>query len=234
MSIDLAGLDRDTGFWHWPGRDSVITFLWAGTASACWFGLIFGASELLTAHRSLRIPIHFAWEQRIPLIPGAVWIYSSIYALFLMAPFVLRSPREFIALAVTHVSIVAAAALGFLVLPAQTAYPVVGDRLSDGVTAALYRAADSVNLDYNLLPSLHVALSVSCVAIYARRARRFGPMLLWIWAAAISVSTVVTHFHHVLDVATGFALGLAGARLVYPRIIERLRGEPPAPAANQR
>jgi membrane-associated phospholipid phosphatase len=217
---------RNGGFWHWPSRESLTAFLLAGTASSCWFGLLFGGAEILTAHRSLRVPVHFAWEQGIPLVPEAVWIYMSIYALFLMAPFVLQSPRDLFALAFTHASLVAAAVIGFLVLPARTAFPATGHRLSDGVTTALYRLADTYNLDYNLLPSLHVALSVSCVAIYAPRARRLGQGLLWLWAAAISAATIMTHFHHVLDAVTGLALGLAGARLVYPRAVDRLRGRP--------
>lgn len=219
--------------WHRPDRASLTAFVLAGTASGVWFVLVYGASDLLTAHRSLRVPIHFAWETRIPLVPGTVWIYMSIYALFLAAPFILRSPQALIALAVTHASLVAAAAIGFLAFPAALAYPAADVSASQGITAALYRAADRMNLDYNLLPSLHVALSVSCVALYAPRARRAGQVLLWLWAAAIGASTVLTHFHHVLDAIAGVGLGLAGARVVYPWTIERLHGRHAAPAAHQ-
>ena len=221
--------DPTGGFWHRPDRASVAAFGLAGTASALWFVLVYGVSDLITAHRSLRVPIHFAWETRLPLVPGAVWIYMSIYGLFLAAPFILRSPREIVALAVTHASLVAAAAIGFLALPAALAYPAA-DLHAGAITAALYRAADRLNLDYNLLPSLHVALSVSCAALYAPHARRSGRMLLWLWALAISASTVLTHFHHVLDAVTGFGLGLVGARVVFPWTIERLRGRPAAAA----
>ena len=219
-------------FWHWPDGTTVAAFLLVGTASSAWFVLLFGGSDLLTAHRSLRLPIHLPWERDIPLVPEAVWIYMTIYALFLMAPFVLRTRQEIIALGLTHASLVAAAAIGFLAVPARLAYPAIGDPAGNGVTAALYRVADRLNLDYNLLPSLHVALSVSCVAVYAPRARRLGSSFLWLWAAAISVSTIVTHFHHVLDAVTGFALGLASARVVFPWTIDRLRGRWTAPPAN--
>ena len=227
-------MDLTSRFWHRPGRTSLAAFVLAGTASSVWFGLVYGASDLMTAHRSLRVPVHLAWETVIPFVPEAVWIYMSIYALFLMAPFVLRSPQELIALGVTHASVVAAAAIGFLALPSALAYPVVDLAASNGITAALYRVADGWNLDYNLLPSLHVALSVACVALYVPRARRFGQVLLWLWAVAISASTILTHFHHLLDAITGFGLGLAGARVVYPWTIERLHGGRSAPAANQR
>jgi membrane-associated phospholipid phosphatase len=227
-------VDLTSRFWHRPSLPGLTTFVLAGTASSLWFGLVYGACDLITAQRSRRVAVHFAWESGIPFVGEAVWLYMSIYALFLMAPFVLRSPKELIALGVTHASVVAVAAIGFLVSPAALAYPAVDRGTSDAITAFLYRVADEVNLEYNLLPSLHVALSVACVAIYATRARRFGQVLLWLWAVAISASTILTHFHHVLDAVTGFALGLAGARVVYPWTVELLHRRRGAPAAHQR
>jgi membrane-associated phospholipid phosphatase len=234
MSIATApARDLRGQFWHRPDWTNVVTFLAVATAGSVWFVLLFGASDILTAHRSLRLPIHLAWERDIPLFPGTVWIYMSIYALFLMAPFVLRTREQIIALGLTHASLVVGAALGFLAVPAELAYPMVGEPIGRGMTDAMYRVADRLNLDYNLLPSLHVALSVSCVAVYAPRARRAGQIGLWLWAAAIAASTILTHFHHVLDAATGFALGLSGASLVYPWALDRLRSRRTSPAPHE-
>jgi membrane-associated phospholipid phosphatase len=72
-------------------------------------------------------------------------------------------------------------------------------------------------LAHNLVPSLHVALSVVCVAVYARRAGLPGKMLLWLWAGVIAASTLLLHQHYLLDVLTGAALGWAGVRAVYDR-----------------
>ena len=210
-------------FWGRPDRRTLRTFAWVGLASVCWFVLIYGGADFVTARRTLRVPVHFEAEKRIPFVPVAVWVYMTPYAAFVMAPFVLRSPRKLMALGATHATIVAAAGIGFLMLPADVAYPasVGSDR---GVTAALYRFADWLNLDYNLLPSLHVAFIVSCVAVYAPRANRAGKVLMWSWAIAVALSTIFTHFHHVLDAVTGFALGIAGARLVYDRLAGRQAG----------
>jgi membrane-associated phospholipid phosphatase len=208
----------DGRFWGWPDRRTLRTFVWVGLAGACWFVLIFGGADFVTSHRTLRVPIHFEAERQIPFVPGAVWVYMTLYALFLMAPFVLRSPRSLMALGATHAAIVLVAGIGFLLIPAGLAYPPTFGSTDPGVTATLYRFADWLNLDYNLLPSLHVALSVSCVAVYAPRANRTGRLVMWSWAVAVALSTIFTHFHHVLDAVSGFVLGLAGARVVYGRI----------------
>ena len=208
----------DDRFWGWPDRRTLWTFAWVGLAGACWFVLIFAGTDFITSRRTWRVPIHFEAERQIPFVPAAVWAYMTIYALFLMAPFVLRSPRELIALAATHAAIVLIAGVGFLLVPAELAYPPPIGFPDQGVTSTLYRLADSLNLEYNLAPSLHVALSVSCVAVYGRRADRSGRLILWSWAIAVALSTILTHFHHVLDAVSGFALGVAGAHVVYGRM----------------
>jgi hypothetical protein len=72
-------------------------------------------------------------------------------------------------------------------------------------------------LDHNAVSSLHVALSCACAAAYAGRCGRIGKALLGTWAAAIALSTLLTHQHHLLDVVTAIALAAAGKWLVYDR-----------------
>ena len=214
----------DDRFWGWPDRRTLRTFAFVGLAGACWFVLIFGSTDFVTSRRTLRVPVHFEAEEQIPFVPVAVWVYMTMYALFLMAPFVLRSPRKLMALGATHAAIVCVAGVVFLLVPAQLAYRSTIGPADPGVTGTVYRLADRLNLDYNLLPSLHVALSVSCVAVYARRADLSGRLVMWSWAIAVALSTIFTHFHHVLDAVSGFALGIAGAHVVYRRIATRRIG----------
>jgi membrane-associated phospholipid phosphatase len=142
----------------------------------------------------------------------------SLYLLFAAAPLVLRTRRELNALSATLAVVILVAGLGFLALPAELAYDA--DR-EWGVWAGWFAVADQMNLHYNLAPSLHVALSVVCVDVFARRASGWTKGLLWLWAAAIALSTLLTHEHHLLDAVTGWLLALAGTNWLYRRLVDQ-------------
>ncbi len=208
----------------WPGWRHLRYAALLSLANGVWFLLVFGGMDALTARRSLRVPVHFAAELSIPLVPAMTLFYMSLYLLFLLAPFVLRTRREFRAAVWTLAAVIAGAGVGFLVFPARLAF--APPREEDlGRWAGLFHLADRLNLTYNLLPSLHVALGVACVAMLSPRAPGAGKMILWMWAALIGASTVLIHQHHVLDVVTGWLLAvvcvkagfdrLAGPRLSY-------------------
>jgi membrane-associated phospholipid phosphatase len=176
------------------------------------FALVYGGANWLTDRRSDRVRIHLDLEFALPFVPAMILGYLSIYVLFALPPFVLRTRRELQGLALTLLAVIFGAGVGFLLLPAESAFPPSRDL---GVWQGPMSFAQEVALRYNMVPSLHVAMSVVCVAAYARRAGRMGRLALWTWAGVIGVSTVLTHQHHLLDVATGCALGWAGARFVY-------------------
>ena len=142
----------------------------------------------------------------------------SIYLLFAMAPFVLRTRRQIVALSATLMSITTVGGIVFLLLPAELAYEAAPDDL--GVWTVPYRIASSMALKYNLLPSLHVGLFVACVSIYTARAGLTGKLLLWCWAAALAASTLLLHQHHVLDVVAGWVLGVGGKHIVFNALKE--------------
>jgi membrane-associated phospholipid phosphatase len=175
-----------------------------------WFVFVYGGCDAITAHRLSRFRVHLDLELSIPFIPEAVLIYMSLYFLLIVAPFILRRPREFLKLALTLDAVILVAGIGFLLLPAQLAFP---RPVNLGAFPNLFRFADQLNLDYNLVPSLHVALSVVCVATFAGRAGTIAKTLLWGWAAAIAGSTLLTHQHHLLDVVAGWGLALAAFKI---------------------
>src|SRR5205823_1135622 len=162
-------------------------------------------------HRATRVRIHLDSELSIPFIPETVVIYMSIYLLFCSAPFILRERGEFLTLAITLDVIILAGGIGFLLIPSQLAFAPSSDL---GAFPNLFRFADALNLTYNLVPSLHVALSVACIATYATRTGSVGKIALWIWGLGISISTLLTHQHHVLDVVSGLVVAIFAFQLV--------------------
>lgn len=204
---------RGGQFFAWPGWP-FLRFAWLlSAANAVWFVFVYGGCDWLTAHRSLRVPVHLPGELSIPLIPGAVVFYMSIYALFLAGPFIVRERREFTALIRALALATLLGGVGFLLVPSRAAFAAPGDL---GIWAGLFHCADRLNLDYNMVPSLHVALTVCCIAAYAPQASRAGRALLWAWAAAIALSTLLTHQHHVIDVVSGWAVGRVCQRIFRP------------------
>jgi membrane-associated phospholipid phosphatase len=173
----------------------------------CWGGLV---------DCTLRVRVHFDSELRIPLIPAFTLVYMSIYALFAAAPFVLRSRRELKALANAQALAILIAGICFLLVPAQLAYaPATDSQL--GMWKGIFNFASRLSLDYNLAPSLHVALSIICIEILAIHANFGGKCLLRAWGFLIAAATLIIHRHHVVDAVTGYLLALAIVRLVSRR-----------------
>ena len=194
-------------FLGWPGRAHLLEAWGLSLLNAAWFVLVYGGCDRLTALRALRVPVHVPAELAIPLVPWTIVLYMSIYLLFVLGPFVLRERTEFRALIGTLASIILVAGICFLLFPSSLAFPSPTEAQL-GIWAPLFGFADRANLTYNLAPSLHVAVSVACVAAFAHHAGKLGKTLLWAWAAAIAVSTVLTHQHHLLDVASGWLLAI--------------------------
>src|SRR5262249_48129532 len=130
----------------------------------------------------------------------------------------LRERNDFFALAMTFNLVILASGFGFLLIPAQLGYPPPRDL---GAFPHLFGLVDRLNLTYDLVPSLPVALSTLCIAAFAATANQVGKLVLWIWAGAIAVSGLLMHQHHLIDVVAGIILGLAAYRFIYVRRFNR-------------
>lgn len=176
------------------------------------FYAIFGGADFITSHYSRRFPSHFDFERAIPFVPEMTGIYLSLNLLTPLAPFVFRRWPQLIPLFATVVVETAVAGMVFLVFPTRLAFEPV---TVSGFWGPLYHLADSINLDHNEFPSLHVALAVTVAAAFGRKLNPFGKLLMFIWAGLIAASTVLIHAHHILDVVGGLALAMVGIRFIY-------------------
>jgi membrane-associated phospholipid phosphatase len=209
---------RREPFLAWPGWSHLVYASKLSLVNGIWFLVVFGGCDCITAHRTFRVPISIAAELKIPFIPATTAAYMSIYLLFLAGPFILRTRREFGAIIATLATMIGVAGIGFLLIPAQLAFPPPREQ-DLGIWAGMFHLADQMNLTYDLVPSLHVALSVACIAVFSPQTGVGGKTLLWIWAIGIALSTLLTHQHHVIDVVTGWLLAIVCVRLVYARLV---------------
>jgi hypothetical protein len=203
----------------WPGWPHLRHYLALWAAVTTEFVIVFAGADYVTAHRAARLHAFLPFELSIPLIPSLVIAYMSIYLIWIPAPLLLHTRQQLNRLATALALVILVSGIGFLLFPAELGFPSMSDdlaRLDPGSAnrwGSWLHLADRLNLDYDLIPSLHAALFVTTAATYAHQAGRVGRVVLGLWAMAVVASTVLTHQHHVIDAVAGLALGLAGARI---------------------
>jgi membrane-associated phospholipid phosphatase len=209
---DLVMKRRCHPFLGWPGWALFAQALVPAVPVGLWWVVVYHGANWLTERRQFRVRVHLNAELAMPFVPPFILAYLSLDVVFLLAPFVLRDIRELQALALSLFAVTAVAGVGFLLFPAELAYAP----RDPGGWSVLFAVARKMALrDYNLVPSLHVAMSSLCLAAYATHCGLLGKILLGSWAALIALSTLLTHQHHTADVVAGLALAVIGKQFVY-------------------
>jgi membrane-associated phospholipid phosphatase len=166
---------------------------------------VYGGADLVARLHSHRISSYLALDDRIPFVPSATLVYSSLWVMFAIVPFVLRREHELRSLARIIRFEILIAGVCFLLAP-------MPDRLPPadlGRFAAAFRAADLLNLQFNQFPSLHAAFGFTLGWVLGKPFGPAGRLLLATWSLAIAAAALMTWQHGVLDVAAGAVL--AGA-----------------------
>ena len=165
--------------------------------------------------RTVHVPEVFL-DRVIPLDPLWAPVYASLFLLVILPVFVVHQ-REHVRRTINAYLMVWLVGYAFfLAYPTLTPRP---PRLADeGFFPWMLRAIYSTDVEYNCFPSLHVAQSfLSALTCY--RVHRGVGIGAGIWATLVSLSTLFTKQHYVLDV-------LAGACLAYVSYAIFLRGFP--------
>jgi membrane-associated phospholipid phosphatase len=146
--------------------------------------------------------LYLQMELAIPLLAQFVWIYFSMYLLFLLPPFFLEA-AEMPRLGKRLIAGTVLAGGIFLLLPSELGFGRVLP--TDAFHAAIFAQIFAVDLPFNNMPSLHVIYS-ALIANALRRSRVGLRWLMWLWLALICLSTVFVHQHHIIDVASALLL----------------------------
>lgn len=178
--------------------------LWSIPVTIAFFG-VYPLCNRVTSLRAVTYGLYFPFELSIPFVPGFVWVYLSMYALFVLPGFLL-APAQLAPLAKRLIAGTLLSGVVFLLVPTHLGFP--REVPPDPVQAAIYARIFSLDLPHNMAPSLHVVWSALFLAALSRAASSRGARLLFFaWLVLIAASTVLVHQHHLVDVFSG--LGLA-------------------------
>jgi membrane-associated phospholipid phosphatase len=151
-------------------------------------------------------------ELQIPFIPPMILAYVSLNVLMWVPAFTL-SVDELWALNKAMAWATVIAGLFFLLLPAPIGYTRV---LVTGEFSNFYKTLYSVDQTANTFPSLHITFSYLFVRILTFSMKRYY-YPFWMWFALIACSVLLTHQHHLIDIAGGIILAETCFRFFYLR-----------------
>ncbi len=181
------------------------------------FLFLWTVSHELSDMRLIRYPLHFEWERTIKFQSWALPFYLSLDIAVIIFPFLFRSWKEAIAPIGTLLAQTAIASIFFVLVPIEPSYE------TNGVWGPYFY--DYLNMDnmsrWNHAPSLHVSYVFTIGWIIGQRFGAISLCLSMIWAALVSISTLLVHEHHVLCVTSGFVLFLFTIISVYPALLRK-------------
>lgn len=193
-------------FFAMPARREIGPLLCLLTVFILLFLVFYGGASLISGLVPWRIYVDFSFEKYIPFVPAAAWVYLSMELLVGLAPFIFRNWRALLPFFMTLSAQTILASVCFVLLPVETNFP---ERFVEGAHAQTFAVADLMNLERNFLPSLHVGFAITAALAYGPRGGYLIKILLWFWAIAIAISTLLIHEHHLLDIFAGALLAYA-------------------------
>jgi membrane-associated phospholipid phosphatase len=167
------------------------------------FLIVYSGCNWITGQRGQVGSFYFQWERAIPFVPFMILPYMSIDLFFIAAPFLCRTDEQLRIFSRRVVAAILIAGLCFLLFPLRFAFPRPHASGWFGAIFDWFRAMDS---PFNLLPSLHAALLLLLVDLYARNLRGLFLFAAMLWFFLVGLSPLLTYQHHVIDIIGGFVL----------------------------
>ncbi|MCB9869878.1 MAG: phosphatase PAP2/dual specificity phosphatase family protein [Planctomycetes bacterium] len=169
------------------------------------FVVVYSATNAIASSRTDVGSFAWDWELDLPLIEWLIVPYMSIDAFFVATPFLCTGRREVRILAARICTAVLVAGACFLVWPLRLAFerPQV-----DGALGPVFEFLHGFDQPFNLFPSLHVTLIFILRWTWHRHVRGAWRWLMHGWFVLVTLSTVFTHQHQVIDLAGGLVLAM--------------------------
>ena len=210
-----------------PRRGEVLLTGAMAAGFTLFFLLVYGGASWVTGFYPGGLRVDLPFERHIPFVPAWAAVYVSMDLLLLLSLFILRTWRDMVPFVWALALETVLGSVCFLLLPVEVAWPA---REVSGDSAFVFLLADTMNLERNYLPSLHVAFACTAALAYGEQAGGLARAGFTLWATAIAASTLLIHEHHVVDVLAGALLAWGTWRAVAPLarredVLESLRVE---------
>jgi len=180
--------------------------LWMALAVGTFAMATYKIAGELSLRNNPRLLSFSSLDLAIPFIPWTVWIYMSVYLIYLASVLLQRDLAVLGRFLGSYVIAYGIAMFFFVLYPTtfpRELFPIPPGSGVSGTVLEYFRLTDRPT---NCLPSLHVS---SCVMVtlpfWSRRPWLFCAFALW--TIAISVTTLTTKQHYAVDVVTGALFG---------------------------
>jgi len=170
-----------------------------------WLILYFFVNRLKVEPNN-RLDLGTSIDLKIPFIPQFSLIYFSTYIFVIQPFFILAKAGQFYWMLVCFVSISTFASLIHAVLPSKiTRNEEINTESISGKLLALFQKTCK---PYGNFPSMHVGLSVPVIVANFMVGGIISGSICLLWAILISLSTLFTKQHYILDVLAGLIGGV--------------------------
>jgi membrane-associated phospholipid phosphatase len=169
-------------------------------------------AETFLSHHQL----YLECEKDIPQVPGMIIFYESYFLLVLLSFIRAKSPKSLRALSITMMVSAVIACTIFLLFPGELGF---SRTMNIEGFESIFEALHRMDKPHNLYPSLHITFSsISAFTLIKQTKQKRFQALLLLWVMMISLSVILTHQHHLFDIATGFVLAWITLKFIYLKL----------------
>jgi membrane-associated phospholipid phosphatase len=145
-----------------------------------------------------------AIDERLPYLPGWVWVYSGVYyPLILYLNFIMDSPRQFTHIAASYLLLLATQMAFFVVIPVRTPAHWRAFNQQRTLSERLLALVQRFDARSNSFPSMHVSVSM----LTSLHLQAHLGAAAFVFPLLVALSCLFTKQHYLLDLPPGAALG---------------------------
>lgn len=182
--------------------------LWLGAGVALITIFLYWSSGFMAERMAPRVLPLSPIDRYVPLVPGTVWIYLSIYFVYAASCILQRDLEIYGKFLRSYLLAYLGSTAIFIAFP--TTFPrelyVVASGAGASTSERVLEVFRLWDRPTNCLPSMHVASAVLAALPFRDRQHRLFVFFLG-WAAAIGVATITTKQHYAIDVVAGAFFG---------------------------